>query len=98
MTNTSADFDKFAGNYYEESKKDIGKFGKYRETAFIYKTQLLKHILKGEPKNILDFGCGIGLNIPHLHRCFKNTRLYGCDVSSASIEIAKKIIRIVISM
>jgi 2-polyprenyl-3-methyl-5-hydroxy-6-metoxy-1,4-benzoquinol methylase len=38
----------------------------------------------------LDFGCGIGSFIPYLHDYFKNTKLYGCDVSSGSIEIAKK--------
>lgn len=90
MNDTNADFDKVAGNYYEESKNELGRFSKYRDTAFIYKAQLLKHILKDEPKSILDFGCGIGLNIPYLHEEFKNSKLYGCDVSSASIEIAKK--------
>jgi trans-aconitate methyltransferase len=38
----------------------------------------------------LDFGCGIGANIPYLRDIYKNTKLFGCDVSPKSIEIAKK--------
>ena len=89
MNNVNAEFDKFAEEYHDEAIKDLGKFGKYRDTAFIYKAQMLKDILNNEPQTILDFGCGIGLNIPYLHKYFKNTKLYGCDVSSESIEIAK---------
>lgn len=85
-----ADFDNIADNYYDESVKDLGKLGKYKNTAYLYKAQLIKKILKNEPKSILDFGCGIGLNIPYLHEYFRNTKLYGCDVSPESIEIAKK--------
>jgi SAM-dependent methyltransferase len=90
MDNTSAEFDKFAKDYYDESRNDLGKYGKYRDTAFIYKAQLLKYILKVEPKKILDFGCGIGSNIPYLHNYFDRAKLYGCDISAESIEVAKK--------
>jgi 16S rRNA G1207 methylase RsmC len=68
----------------------VGKFAKYRNTIFVYKADYLKHLLENEPKSILDFGCGIGLFIPYLHDSFKNAKLYGCDISSKSIEIAKK--------
>jgi SAM-dependent methyltransferase len=90
MKNDSSEFDKIAANYRDERVKDLDKFGKYGDTAFLYKTRLLKSLLKNEPKSILDFGCGIGLNIPFLHDCFKNTKLFGCDISPESIEIARK--------
>jgi trans-aconitate methyltransferase len=90
MDSTHAEFDACADNYYDKTIEELGEFGKYRDTALIYKAQLLKYILKDEPRAILDFGCGIGLNIPYLHTYFKNTALYGCDVSSKSIEIARK--------
>jgi trans-aconitate methyltransferase len=90
MDNKKAEFDELADDYGETSVKDLGKFGKYRDTAFIYKTQVLRSILKPSPKNILDFGCGIGSNVPYLHEYFKDAKLYGCDVSAKSIEIAKK--------
>ena len=89
MDNKEAEFDKLAGDYDETTVNDLGRFAKYRDTAFIYKVQLLRSILKPSPKNILDFGCGIGSNIPYLHEYFKDAKLYGCDVSPRSIEIAK---------
>jgi len=70
--------------------QDLGKFGKYRDTAFVYKANYLKNLLKIAPKTILDFGCGIGSLIPYLHEKFKETKLHGCDISSDSIETAKK--------
>jgi ubiquinone/menaquinone biosynthesis C-methylase UbiE len=87
MKNKIAEFDKFADGYNEAIVEELGKFGKYRDTAFIYKVKYLKNILK-EPMNILDFGCGVGSFIPYLHNYFKNAKIYGCDVSSESIEIA----------
>jgi trans-aconitate methyltransferase len=87
MDKNADEFNEIADSYSDIRKNVLGK---YSDTAFIYKTQLLKHILLNEPKSILDFGCGIGLNIPYLHDLFENTKLFGCDVSPKSIEIAKK--------
>ncbi|MCL2792123.1 MAG: class I SAM-dependent methyltransferase [Spirochaetaceae bacterium] len=84
-----AEFDKFAQNYSDEAAKDLGNFEKYRNTAFLYKSQYLKYILPKEPKGILDFGCGVGLNVPYLKKYFPNANLFGCDVSSESIKIAE---------
>jgi len=90
MQEKPTEFDDIAENYRDDRAKDLGKFGKYGDSAFLYKAQFLKKIFKKEPKSILDFGCGIGANIPYLHDRFKNTRLFGCDVSPKSVEIAKK--------
>jgi trans-aconitate methyltransferase len=84
------EFDKFTEGYNEAVVNDLDKLGKYRDTAFVYKIDYLKHILKKEPKTILDFGCGIGSFIPYLRASFNDAKLYGCDVSSRSIEIAKR--------
>ena len=83
-----AEFDKFAQTYLDETVKDLGRFGKYKNTALQYKCQYLRHILAEEPKGILDFGCGVGLNIPYLREYFPNTNLFGCDISQESIKIA----------
>jgi ubiquinone/menaquinone biosynthesis C-methylase UbiE len=89
MENKCAEFDKFAEDYNQSIINDLGKLGKYRNSAFIYKINCLKNILREEPKSILDFGCGIGSFIPYLHDSFTNSKLYGCDISSKSIEIVK---------
>jgi trans-aconitate methyltransferase len=87
---TAAEFDSLADDYYDETKSGLGTFGKYRDTAFLYKARMLQDILKAEPASILDYGCGVGLNTPYLHECFPNAKLYGCDVSGDSIAIAKQ--------
>ena len=84
-----AEFDKFAQNYTNDLAKDLGSFGKYKDTAFLYKSQYLKYVLPEEPSGILDFGCGVGSNIPYLKKYFPNAKLFGCDVSSESIKIAE---------
>jgi trans-aconitate methyltransferase len=89
MENKIAEFDSISTDYNAVIVKCMGKFGKYRDTAFVYKAQYLKHLLRNEPRSILDFGCGVGSFIPYLRENFKNTKLYGCDVSSESIKIAK---------
>jgi len=85
------EFDDYADNYNELITGSLGKFEKYRNTAFIYKVNLINYLLgKNDPKVILDFGCGIGSFIPYLHDTYKNSKLYGCDISEKSIEIARK--------
>ena len=83
-----SEFDNFANNYQDEAVSSLGIFGKYRNSSLSYKSEYLKHILPYEPKGILDFGCGIGLNIPYLRKNFPNTKLFGCDISQESIKIA----------
>ncbi|MDR2578526.1 MAG: class I SAM-dependent methyltransferase, partial [Chitinispirillales bacterium] len=84
-----AEFDKVAHVYNEDTVEALGKFGKYRDTAFTYKCQYLKSILPKEPAGILDFGCGVGSNVPYLKKYFPNAKLFGCDVSPESIKIAR---------
>ncbi|MDR0331099.1 MAG: class I SAM-dependent methyltransferase [Chitinispirillales bacterium] len=83
-----AEFDKFASSYNSEIVKDLGRFGKYRDTAFLYKAQYLKYILPNPPGGILDFGCGVGSNAPWLKKFFPDAKLFGCDVSPESIKVA----------
>ncbi|MDR3113905.1 MAG: class I SAM-dependent methyltransferase [Treponema sp.] len=40
-------------------------------------------------QSILDYGCGIGMNIPYLRQYFPAAKLFGCDVSKESIRLAK---------
>ncbi|QDS97914.1 trans-aconitate 2-methyltransferase [Adhaeretor mobilis] len=40
------------------------------------------------PANLLDFGCGIGIAAPELHRVFPGTTLWGYDPSTVAIKRA----------
>lgn len=90
MEKNVIEFDKLVEDYEETIINDLGIFGKYANSGIISKVTNLRHFLRDEPKGILDYGCGNGTLTPLLHESFKNTKLYGCDVSSKSIEIAKQ--------
>jgi SAM-dependent methyltransferase len=89
MQNEEAEFDIIANGYNNEIVENLGVFGRFRETMLYYKCDYLKYILPQKPTGILDYGCGIGLNIPYLQKYFPDAKLYGCDVSGESIKLAK---------
>ena len=41
-------------------------------------------------QRILEYGCGIGRNIPYLRAAFPNAEIVGTDISVASLEMARK--------
>jgi len=85
-------FDEIAENYDEELKASLGVFAGNDIDKFArYKIETLSFLVKN-PKNILEFGCGTGRNIPFLTQIFPNTEIFACDASEKSIEAAKKII------
>lgn len=91
MESQSAEFDSLAEDYSRMMVADMGAFGKLRDSAFVYKTNFLKRLFaKRPPRAILDFGCGVGALTPYLHSAFPQSALFGCDISSKSIEIAQK--------
>ncbi|MDR0409723.1 MAG: class I SAM-dependent methyltransferase [Spirochaetaceae bacterium] len=55
-----------------------------------YKSQYLKYLLPETPSAILEYGCGIGMNMPYLRKYFPDTQLFGCDISDKSISLAKE--------
>ncbi len=82
------EFDNFSKNYndlLQSQHKNMGDISYYSK----YKVDILTTIVKKESKlNILEFGCGIGRNLPFLENCFKNSSIYGFDISSKSLDIA----------
>lgn len=67
------EFDKFADEYHETHKKNIALSGESPEYFHRYKILELSKILKNKgfaPKQILDFGSGIGNSIPYIKEFF----------------------------
>lgn len=64
---------------------DVDYFGEY-------KARLMRKMLHHteEPKKILDFGCGVGRNLPHLQTFFPNAKLFAFDISRKSLTIAAR--------
>ena len=90
MTTDKTEFDEIANGYNDEIVENLGVFGKFRQSMLFYKSDYLKYILPKTPESILDYGCGIGMNIPYLKEYFPSTKLYGCDISKESIKLAKE--------
>lgn len=85
-------FDKDAYRYREMLKSAISCFG-VEEAFFDYlKVYCLKPWITDSDTSydILDFGCGIGKLTAVLAKTFQKSRVYGYDISYASLSIARE--------
>jgi len=82
-------FDQYAEQYTKILEKQLGFFA---ESSYFsaYKIKIIRENILREPKNILEYGCGIGSNLPHLKQLFPNAEIYGYDISAQSLSIAAK--------
>lgn len=87
---TKVDFDKHAEQYEKQLTDDLKFFGEESSYFAEYKVRILKEEINKYPEQILEYGCGIGLNLQYLISYFKNSEVTGCDISAKSIEIAGK--------
>ena len=55
-----------------------------------YKVALIKSRLLRPISRVLEYGCGIGRNIPFLREAFPEASVVGTDISRSSIEIARQ--------
>lgn len=83
-------FDTFAKNYTDILSRQLGFFEEDNLYFAEYKIAKLKNLIQFSPKNILDFGCGIGRSTSFLTQHFPEAHIYGCDVSEQSLIEAKK--------
>lgn len=56
-----------------------------------YKMALFKKCIRNRPSRILEYGCGIGNNIPFIRKNFPKTPLFGCDTSEKSLDVARQL-------
>ncbi len=89
-----AEFDKFAKEYRTTHSTPLALTGETSDFFAEYKAQKLAEwlpeLLTHAPRTILDFGCGDGLMTNYIHQRFPAAKLYGCDPSAESIEVAQK--------
>ena len=77
--------------YYDDwAKKYDLTLNRWKYTVPKKSINLLKIRLKDEPKTILDLACGTGLFGEELRKNFKNSQIYGSDISQKSLNIAKE--------
>jgi SAM-dependent methyltransferase len=90
MEPEKVDFDIYANEYEKILDNDLKFFGEENGYFAEYKVKIVKDTISTEPENILEFGCGIGLNLRHFKKYFPSAKISGCDISEKSIQLASK--------
>ncbi|MBT4483247.1 MAG: class I SAM-dependent methyltransferase [Candidatus Latescibacteria bacterium] len=81
-------FDDYAGSYEDILKKQLSFFCNDVNYFAKYKVNIVKSSISSCPKKILEYGCGIGRNLPFLRDAFPSAELYACDISKESLVVA----------
>jgi SAM-dependent methyltransferase len=89
--NNAVVFDASAAEYDQIQQDNLGCFGGDLSFFAEYKIALARKLIRNEPGNILEFGCGVGRNLPFLQQYFSNSTILGCDVSAESLALAGKV-------
>lgn len=90
MSQPKVNFDEYADNYNSLLRESTGFFSESEAYFARYKVDILRREVPGTVKRLLEFGCGIGRNIPFLRAAFPDATIAGSDVSAASLEIARR--------
>jgi 2-polyprenyl-3-methyl-5-hydroxy-6-metoxy-1,4-benzoquinol methylase len=92
METTITVFDKDAHHYKKMLKSAVSFFGVEEPFFDYYKVYCLKRWMTDcdESYDILDFGCGIGKLTGILAKTFQKSRIYGYDISCASLSVARE--------
>jgi len=83
-------FDQYSNDYKHYINDSINKFDKNLSYYHEKKIEITKYRAIHNPKNILDFGCGVGTMIPHMKKKFKKSKIYAFDESKDSLKFLKK--------
>jgi SAM-dependent methyltransferase len=87
--NDKVDFDKYTDNYNDLLREGTQFFSANEEYFAKYKIELVSNRMRGNtPTRVLEYGCGIGRNIPYLQQAFPGAEIVGTDISAASLEVA----------
>jgi SAM-dependent methyltransferase len=90
----SSEFDQYAASYDSALDQTLAVSGEDRtyfaKARITWLANCLRR-LQEQPRTILDFGCGIGTATPFLFESIKAESVLGTDLSSESIDLAKKV-------
>jgi SAM-dependent methyltransferase len=83
-------FDDYVHSYENALKKQLSFFDDNIEYFAEYKVNIVRSCISGSPGKILEYGCGVGRNLPFLKKTFPDAELYACDVSEKSLAVAEE--------
>ncbi|MEA9598525.1 class I SAM-dependent methyltransferase [Polynucleobacter sp. AP-Sanab-80-C2] len=90
MNKSKVDFDEFTDNYNSLLRDSTGFFTESEAYFARYKVDILRREVSSNAKRVLEYGCGIGRNIPFLRAAFPEAKITGTDISNASLDIARQ--------
>ena len=91
MGKDTASFDEFADDYEAALEKGISVSGESKDYFAERRVVWLKGTLGGHrPAVVLDYGCGTGSATPFLQDILGVDRVVGVDVSTRSLEVARR--------
>lgn len=80
------DFDEYVNEYEKILNENLSFFSRDDSYFCKYKADLMAEYSKNKPKKILEFGAGIGRNIPFIKHVFPESEIYAYDVSQKSLD------------
>ena len=83
------DFDDYTEDYNRLLKEKTQFFSSSEVYFAQYKVDIVRHRAPARVKRLLEFGCGIGRNIPFLQQAFPQATIVGSDISPGSLEQAR---------
>lgn len=90
MPTNRVDFDEYTKEYNTLLRDGTAFFSKDDTYFAEYKVRLAQARTSRPVRRVLEYGCGIGRNIPSLRRAFPGAEVVGTDISQASLEQARQ--------
>jgi len=90
MTNP-VDFDNFTEDYNALLHESTKFFSSNEEYFAKYKVDIACNNITWPVHRVLEYGCGIGRNIPFLQDSFPKALIVGSDISRVSLDMAKNL-------
>jgi trans-aconitate methyltransferase len=87
--NRRVDFDDFTENYNQLLSEETKFFSSNEEYFARYKVGIVRRQVNTPVSRLLEYGCGIGRNMPFLRQAFPDAVVIGSDVSAASLQLAR---------
>lgn len=84
------DFDDYAEKYNRMLQERTSFFSEDDAYFARYKVDIVRKQVRSPVHRLLEYGCGIGRNIPFLQQGFPSAIISGSDISAASLEIARR--------
>ncbi len=82
-------FDDYTDDYNRLLKEKTQFFSSSEVYFAQYKVDIVRQRARANVKRVLEFGCGIGRNIPFLQQAFPEAKIVGSDISPVSLETAR---------